>query len=171
MIRASHIERSIVTVMVGLLILPGVVWGFDYDNESSRETLRGIKRVRVMVGDIETEIERDGLTKNQIQTDAELKLRLAGLNVLSRKEASEAPGIQLIVSVAIFKFPDSSGYIYSIVVALFQNVFLERNSKESLAPTWSAGYFGVTPRLDLIRNKTKDGVDQFINAWLSVNPK
>lgn len=162
MIRASHI----ITVMVGLLILPGVVWGFD--TEASRETLRGIKGVWVAIEDINPEIERDGLTKKQIQTDVELKIRLAGLNVLERLKAPGRPWLYVGVNV----FRTSLGpYVYVVDVELWQDVYIERNSKRSVALTWSTNYFGITSDLNPIRNEIKDRVDIFLNAWLSVNPK
>ena len=166
MIRAIHI----IIAMVMLLILPGMAWLFD--DETSRESLQGIKGVRVVVESIKPEIEKDGLTITQIQTDVELKLRLAGLNVLLYKELSKAPE-----SPTLYVYPhviksSYNIYIYNIELALFQNVYLERDSKISTtAPTWSAGYLGITSELDYIRSKIKDKVDSFINAYLSVNPK
>jgi len=165
MIRVRHI----IAVMVVLLILPGMVWGID--TEITRETLRGIKGGGVMIEDMQPEIERDGLTKNQIQTDVELKLRMAGFNVLSKKEVLKAPGGPWFgVVVNSFKVSRSL-YAYTVEVELWQDVYFERNGQGSKAPTWSTGYLGIAPGLDHIRSKIKDYVDIFINAWLSVNPK
>jgi hypothetical protein len=172
MIRVGHI----ITVMVVLLILPGMVWGFN--SETTRKTLQGIKGVNVTVDDINPEIEKDGLTRSQIQTDVELKLRTAGLNILTVEEALKTPGrpwiyvnanIQYFTRGKIFR----GAYICNLDLKLMQNVYLERNSKLSVASTtWSAdGYLGKTPDLDDIRSKIKDLVDEFISAWLSVNPK
>ncbi len=86
MIRASQIIYTIVL----LIILPATAWGVD--NNWSRETLRGIKGVFLIVEAAEPEIERAGLTQRQIKTDVEQKLRLAGLNVLAPDEATKAPG-------------------------------------------------------------------------------
>jgi hypothetical protein len=59
-------------------------------------------------------------------------------------------------------------YVYKINVRLFQFVYLQRNGQGILAPTWSLGYLGMSPDVDYIRNKTKDLIDQFINAWFKV---
>jgi hypothetical protein len=37
--------------------------------------------------------------------------------------------------------------------------------------TWSAEHMGYTPELKDIQDKVKDRMDQFINAYLGVNPK
>jgi hypothetical protein len=43
--------------------------------------------------------------------------------------------------------------------------------KSALATTWSTGVIGKTPNPQHIRDVVKDCVDQFLNAWLSVNKK
>jgi hypothetical protein len=150
--------------------MPGMAWLFD--DETSRKSLKGVKGVQVVVESIKPEIEKDGLTTTQVQTDVELKLRLAGLNVLPYKEILETPG-----SPTLYVYPhvlksSYNFYIYNIELALFQNVYLERDNKFSTtSPTWSVGYLGITSELDYIRSKIKDQVDGFINAYLSVNPK
>ena len=46
-------------------------------SESERQTLKGLNGVRVVVADMHPEAEPSGLTRALIQTDVELKLRLA----------------------------------------------------------------------------------------------
>src|SRR4030042_2259715 len=72
-------SRIITVIVVLLMVMPGMVWGAD-------KALRGIKGLLVVVEKINPEIEKDGLTENQNQTDVELKLRMAGLNVLTSEE-------------------------------------------------------------------------------------
>lgn len=163
MIRASHI----ITVMVVLLILPGMVWGFN--TEVARKTLEGINEISVVVESMGPEIERDGLTKSQIQTDVEMKLRMTGLNVLTFEKVSKVSGSPWIyVKINIGK-TSRGAYVFNINLELMQNVYLERYSKRSIASTWSVEYFGITPNLDDIRSKTRGLVDDFRNAWVSVN--
>jgi hypothetical protein len=92
--------------------------------------------------------------------------------VLSFEEWLKAPGKPgLLVGVTAFKTSHGS-YVYVVKVELWQNVYLERNSKEAVhTPTWSTLSFGINPGLEAIRSNIKDQVDIFINAWLSVNPK
>jgi hypothetical protein len=165
MIRARHI----ITVMVVLLILPGIVWGFH--NKINIKTLQGIKGVHVLIETVRPEIERDGLTHIQIQADVELKLRLAGLRVLSLEELSKEPGRPFLnVAVDIGK-ESSDEYIYNIELSLIQDVYLMRNNKLIPCITWHRAGLGRVSSLNRLRNIIKHYVDIFVNAWLSVNPK
>lgn len=62
------------------------------DSKDGRETLRGLKGVYVLVEHLNPEAERDGLDKTTIQTDVELKLRQAGIQVLTGTEWLAEPG-------------------------------------------------------------------------------
>lgn len=149
---------------------------FAGDDKFSRLTLRGLKGVYVLVEDLKAEIEQGGLSGTQIQTDVELKLRMAGIKVLSKEEAVDAPGRPfLYVHVNAFKAKSWGAYVYSTRVELHQDVYLVRTApdftKYSVC-TWSISYVGgITPELGDIRASVKDTVDIFINAYLSVNPK
>ncbi len=62
MVRASHIVSAIIVLL--MVLLPATVWGVD--SKWSRETLRGINGVYLVVEVVEPEIERAGLTRGQI---------------------------------------------------------------------------------------------------------
>ncbi len=163
--RASHI---VIVMVVLLMVLPAMVWGID------EETLQGIKGVGVVVEDINPEIEKNGLSTSQIQTDVELKLRMAGINVLTTEERLVAPGKPwLYVKTHVLKSSQMKAYVFVVNLKLLQEVYLVRNAQITSAPTWhvGAGGFGISPDLDVIRGVIKDSVDVFLNAWLSVNPK
>jgi len=105
-----------------------------------------------------------GLTKEAIQTDVELKLRLAGMRI----ESTTPEFLYIDVNVA------RDGSAVSIDVELVQPVGLTRNPSIFIpgAITWSAGTLGTNPTsAQFIRDAIKDQVDKFLNAWLSVNPK
>ena len=55
------------------------------DGKETRKTLVGLSGVYVLVETIEDDVERDGLSRAQIQTDMELKLREAGIPVLTEE--------------------------------------------------------------------------------------
>jgi len=162
-------------VIVGTLLCGSQREEAAFPDEYSHPTLRGLTGVAIIVESIREEIERDGLTSEQIQTDVELRLRKAGIRVLSEKERAETPGIPLLyVNVNVLKVKDAFLYAYSIHVALQQLVLLERNTKISgLATTWDTGSVGTEGESHLrdIRGGVADDVDKFINAYLAVNPK
>ena len=163
-------------VLILTLISPLV---FAMDTESTRATLKGFTGMMVVIEAITPEIEKDGLTKSQIQTDVELKLRMAVLKVLTIEEGVQEEGKPyLYVNLNAHKRADSS-YIYKTRVEFKQEAFLRRNPillKEhpSYLPTvatWSTGSLGINSSLSDIRNIIKDRIDIFLNAYLSVNPK
>src|SRR6266550_4123844 len=109
------------------------------DDETTRNTLAGLKGVQVLVESIKDEVQRDGLRESQIQTDVELKLRQAGISVLTHEEWLSTVGLPFLhVNVHAFKRPTSL-YAFQVDIELHQKVRLIRNpSLTVLAPTWSA---------------------------------
>jgi hypothetical protein len=144
------------------------------EGKLGRETLRGITSIEVVVESPDSEAIRDGLTKDQIQTDVELRLRKAGVRVIGSDdpEATKAPF--LAISANLLKGRSIDGYAYSCQVALFQGVMVLSNSTATLASTWSiemTGIAGTNNMVMAVRNSIGDLVDKFLNAYLSVNPK
>lgn len=145
---------------------------FAYDDEFSRPTLKGLKGVHVLVESLKEDIVKAGLNKETIQTDVELKLRLAGIPVLTREECVEEPGSPYLYVIAGVLKSELCGYIVKLDVEVKQEVRLVRSPAiQKDAATWSVGGFGRTSDLKGIRECIKDQVDIFINAYLSVNPK
>src|SRR5690349_16556496 len=76
------------------------------DNEYTRKTLAGLTGVYVSVENIPDEAQHDGLDTTRIRTDVELKLRQAGITVLTRPEwLSTAAAPYLYVNVQAIKNP------------------------------------------------------------------
>jgi hypothetical protein len=168
--------RAIGFILGIVMLLTFVNFGsfvFASDSARCRETLRGLKGVLVEIESIEPEIEQDGLTKAQIQTDVELKLRLAGIKVLSEEEWQKEKGRPFFyVCAHVRKYKVLSSYVFNIDIQLNQDVYLERYLNFKIgAPTWSVSCLGIISDLNDIRNVVKDKIDIFINAYLSVNPK
>ncbi len=143
------------------------------DSKSSRLSLQGLTGVYVLVDKPHPDAEQDGLSSSQIQTDVELRLRTAGIKVLTMEEMLKAPGMPtLYVYVSTLKRQES--YSYSVEVILQQNVRLDRDPTGLfIAPTWKIGAVGAVgaANINQIRNGVRDELDRFINAYFSVNPK
>lgn len=166
-------------LVVALLIMttaPG--WG--QDTKWTRETLRGLTGVEVVVEKVSLEIERAGPTRSQLQTDAELRLRKAGIRILTEQESlATAGGAFLYIHVTGLRAHSTTGrplgYAADSQVSLKQRVWLARDPAitASGAETWSSS--GVLNTFDLpnmraVRESVADQVDRFINAYLAVNP-
>ena len=158
-------------IILFLLITSSAFGQINYEDES----LRGLKGVFVIIEGLSPDIEADGLKKEQIQTDVELKLRLAGIQVISQEEwMNDTGGACLYVNVNDVKTKTD---IYSFIVSVefSQSVYLVRDPKIfSHGITWNVGTIGTVGKQyvsNYVRETIRDYVDEFINDYLSVNPK
>ena len=135
-----------------------------------RESLKGITAVRVVVEDFSSVLIAAGLNKDQIQQDVELRLRKAGVKVVSQ-DTDSAPFIDLVIGGVNVSRTNATAY--AMTLALYQSVLLQRDPSIKLtAQTWSSslavGYFVNVPQ---VRNSVGDVVDAFINDYLSQNQR
>ena len=141
---------------------------------TAQETLRGLKGFSVIIGELHDEVTQAGLTKSILKTDVELKLRKAGIRVLTKDERFFTLGLVGRLSVSVNALKTTSPphtFVYCAAVKLLQDVILSRNRVKTLAITWDSGFVGVTPDLRDVRENTSNLVDMFMNDYLAVNPK
>ena len=163
-----------ILLIVVLALLNMTSFSFAGDYSIQTESLRDLKGVYVSVESPTPEIQKDGLTEDRIKKDVELMLRMAGIKILSKEEWFDAEGSpSLYVNANVLKLLETREYVYSVNISFKQSVYPVREPMEiSGAATWSAGgIVGITPDLDKIRASVKEQVDEFIKAYLSVNPK
>jgi len=164
-----------IVLVAGLIVACAFLTpAFADDARYNRASLHGIKGIYVSVEKLDPEIERAGLTIKQIRSDVDAKLRGAGIKVMPREAWFEAPGSPyLYVNANVLKLRETGEYLYSIRIAFKQNVYLVRDAVEVLgATTWSAGnIIGITGKVNKIRDSIKNRVDEFINAYLSMNQR
>lgn len=146
-----------------------------------RSSLKGLKglTVTISLSNEINDLNKKGLTEF-IRTDAEVRLRMAGINVVSGNEAYKIPGTPQL-SITVSGYPVETiptkqelGLAFSIKVELLQSTNLRREPTITvLADTWSFSVIGWTQtnKANDIRNGVKTCVDFFVNAYLSVNPK
>jgi hypothetical protein len=145
---------------------------FAAKQKFSQSMSDALKGVYFAVEELNPEIERDGLTTNQIKGDVEQRLGLAGIKVLSEEEWKKEKGSPyLYVNAHIMKVMNGV-YVFNISTAFIQEVHLVRSSHIKVpASIWSAETLGISDQLRDIRKPTKDCVDKFIHEYLSMNPK
>jgi hypothetical protein len=169
-------KKWLMVLLVTVLTLALQSSVFAINGKSNRATLRGLSGVGVLIEQLAPEIEREGLIKNQLQIEVELKLKMAGIKVLTREECLKTPGepyLYVNVNVNIAK-TESDIYPYSIDVLLMQKVSLLRDPKQTTyAVTWSTGGVGSIEKsiLSQLRTSVEEMVDLFIKTYLSENPK
>src|SRR5207249_4173290 len=97
----AHRRSRISRVLLGLVVLWGIIglsWGGSWagDSEADRATLRGVEGVDVLVEALKPEVERAGVTRQQLKIDVELQLRKAGIRVFTEEERLRTPGAALL---------------------------------------------------------------------------
>jgi hypothetical protein len=161
-----------------MVIVCSVAFGADDDNPYARETLRGLRGIKVVIEHLKPHTERAGLRRSQIQTDVKLRLRKAGIRVLTLEEGLATPGgpyLYININSSPGTGPLANLVAFNIEVALKQSAFLTRNTAITTlgATTWSIGFLVGVHQEDVrqIRDYVGDLVDAFINDYLSVNRK
>jgi hypothetical protein len=139
-----------------------------------RESLRGLNGVYVYVQPVAKDVEAEGLSTTQIQSAVEKQLRGAGISL--QGEPQEGIGsATLVIAIGIVKRPSEEAYLFDVEVSLLQTVRLARRNDPDTFPaqTWSQKALGITgpKRMDLILEPLKVRVGDFVNDYLSVNPK
>ena len=140
------------------------------NSKERRKSLEGITGFYVSIGQLDNAIEKEGLTASQVRTAVESQLSNAGITVLTKEKSFQAPGKPLLgIDLAI---GGKQGlYPYALDISVRQMVKLERDPAVTVyAATWSVGSAGIAS-LSNIRDAVGDLLDEFINDWLSVNPK
>ena len=163
-----------------VLILLSLMWcwptvGLCFTADK-RETLRGLIEVSVLVEYLPDDIEREGLNREHLQRDIEVRLRQAGLHVLTISELANSPGAPyLYVAVYPITTPSVNFNAYAVALTLKQLVQLSRHpATELFATTWEGPmHFGSLSdaRALGIRSRILDAVGRFIVDYRDVNSK
>jgi len=161
-----------VAIIIGGTI---VCWAYRADD---RDSLVGVEGMTVLVEPFDSEAKAAGLEEILFQNDVDLKLRLAGIKVLSWEEAAATPGVPILfIKIGVLKENiKRSPYAVATHVAFCQDVYLKRNPSITCesAVTWSqAGVLLVSKEVlkSCLREQIKGLTDMFINDYLEANPK
>ena len=166
--------RLRVLMLLGLtLCWPTVGFGFTADK---RDTLRGLKEISVLVEYLPDDVEREGLNREHLQRDIEVRLRQAGLHVLTISEVANLPGAPyLYVAVYPIIGPSINVNTYAVALTLKQLVQLSRNPRTELFATTWEGPIHLSSLSDSrvldIRSRIFDAVGRFIVDYRDVNSK
>jgi hypothetical protein len=167
----SFMKKQILVLLMGWAIMPIFVHAAAHMRLGQPEVLKGLEAIRLEVERIKPEIERDGLFRETLYSDMELKLRLAGIKVLSDEQAEqrpEAPVLYLNVDALKCSF----GYVYNIGLYLIEPATLVR--KPIKAPAMFLRLpeqLGIASRLSEVREAAGDALDEFVKVWKESNSK
>jgi hypothetical protein len=163
--KPNRIIKLLLLILV-FFVIPKQV----FSQNDVNKTLQGFNTLKVLVESLKPEMERLGLTEEQIQTDVEIKLRKTGFNVKG-KDQIFFPLIYLYINLQSIH-SDSGLVTYNLETSLEQEVLLDRNKTiDTIASTWSTSVTGNVGRNNVrqLRDVISDQVDEFINNWLKAN--
>ena len=145
---------------------------------NEKASLKGLKGIYVLIEDLSDEFKDSNLIKNQLKTDAELRLKKAGIHLFDRSEAirDHAVGTLYIQSNFIRLDPPKGQFAFHLLIEINQDVSLIRDSSIHVfnARTYSVpGYTGTISEDSLrgLRNPVNDLVDVFIKDFLAANSR
>lgn len=142
--------------------------------ESRRNSLKGLAAVYLQIEPLGSEARDAGLSASQLRTDIELRLRSAGIPVLTNKQGSEAAE-KPYLNLQVVTLRSEAGFsVFIARLALFQHVLPAQNPERVLlVPTWAASEIGYTmgSPVSAIRKTIQDSTDRFCNDYLAVNQK
>ncbi len=131
--------------------------------------------------ELKNELENFNVTGMQIQSDVEAKLQMAGIKVLSKEENEKIQVFRkpyLYIRINSYKPPGGREVVaFNMEIALKQQVVLSGGrkvlGKPFYAPTWYTSVVGIVgwKNISTIRESVNTLTDQFIEAYLSMNPK
>lgn len=163
--------RTLLTWMLAGWLMGHSAAAAASDSQAERDTLAKLTTISVVVEALAPIAERNGLTSAALQTDAERRIRQAGISVTPDADA------YLYVHVTVANPGASLPLPYVVEVTLMQEVTLPRGLRMRTpfqSPTWWLNRLGMVGRDGLrtaVTDRVAEFVDQFIRAYLSVNPK
>jgi len=144
---------------------------FAGDSQDDRVTLTGLSPISVVVEELSSVAQKNGLTAASVQTDVERRLRQAGISLTPDADA------YLYVHVTVADPGGALPLPYYVDVSLMQEVTVPRGVRTRTplqCPTWGLNSLGLVsgPGLKVaIGDRVAQFVDQFVRAYQSVNPK
>jgi hypothetical protein len=141
------------------------------DSQDDRITLTGLTPISVVVEDLSSVAQKNGLATATVQADVERRLRQAGISLTPDADA------YLYVHITVADPGGTLPLPYIVDVSLMQVVTLPRgvHTRTPLqCPTWGVNSLGMVSGAGLkvaIGDRVAQFADQFIRAYQSVNPK
>jgi len=124
--------------------------------------------------EIDSHVEKHGLTKNVLQKEVESRLRQADIPVFTWEEAHDTPGKPYLYLSLTTHNTGIDLYSYSIRLEFNQDVSLIREpSVRTSATTWIANVVGIVGahNLPAVAEDVDSLTDKFIHDYLAPNPK
>ena len=149
---------------------------YSEDSEVTRRTLTGLRGVRVLVENLQSNIQayapKAGIAAGQLQQAIEGRLHASGIATLSGDDWLKATGRPVLYVNINTHETEKYWYAYDIKLELRQIVLLEVDPKiKTLADTWSLNITGEANigNLNVLKKDALVLVESFIQAYRSAN--
>ena len=160
--------------LVALLLVLGLSGGWC---RGGKETLHGVKALRISVEELNKDAKRVGLEKAAIKTFVKLRLEKGGMRVTEGFVLPRDP--QLYVNINCTATINADGKPTGLTVCnidceLKQLATIDGVAGLQLAETWSLGALVLAPDKKIagvIHDNIANMVDAFLKDWSSENPK
>ena len=164
--------RYVLQPLIGILVWGniGIVNALD---SGSRESLRGMFGLGLVIEEVSPDASADGLSQEAIRTTVEQALRSKGIRLLTERTRSGSSPY-LYINVNTLK-EELGLYAYTVTVDLKQLVgLLSMKNKKTWGTTWSASVIGMV-RQENVNQIITDAVEplakDFIDDFIAVNPR
>jgi len=159
----NELSNDQVTAFLGLYS----VYAVEERDDLKGLHLKGPPGVDVMIGPLQPEVEKHGLTEEAIKTTVEFRLRRHGIRVNPSRLV-----LHIIVNVLIDE--EFGCTAVNVLVEFLQPAVLLFNPKtQTSAATWSKSIITLAPLDEItgVMTGVQTLVDEFINDYLAANPK
>jgi hypothetical protein len=138
-----------------------------------RDNLKGLKGVFLVIDPLSPDLEKRGVTRDELQTRLVVKLRQAGIGIVSVKEASRTPG-QPILQLKVASVKKTTGDGFVIQLWMNEKVIFDRDRSRIVhGITWIQTTIAFDGELQSrgIYDSVDEVLNEFINDYLAANPK
>jgi hypothetical protein len=171
----TTIRTAVQLILLGYYILFSAGASFAL---SSKESLKGLRGVEVLVEEIGADLEDYNVTTYQVLVEVVSRLNKAGIEVLSREEDEKIQPLRKpYLAVKISSYKTKQGFALAIQLGLNQQVIIrgtpELKKTPFFAPTWYTTFVGAVSlsRVSEIHEVLNNLIDKFTSAYLEANPK
>ena len=167
-------KSKIKILLIYFFVMCGSFFAHAQEVDQSLSSLKGIKKLGVIVEKFNTDLESKGVSEDGIRRETWTLLKKAGIKVIPVSETHSVHGSPyLYINVGAIKSKQEDLYAVSIHVELRQNVILSRDTTMEYygIPTWSNSNIGIisTDKLKQISNFVMNAVKIFINDYKTIN--
>jgi hypothetical protein len=138
------------------------------------KSLQGLTGLAVVMGKFSEDVKKINITSKDIQEIAEMKLKMAGIKVLSREERLSTPGAPYLYLRISIKVTDD-GFVYgSTKIQVEEEACLSRKQMCGTFITWDKGSLfsvGIDRANQIVKDSINEDMDIFLNDYFTANSK